>query len=105
MIKRTIGMILCLSLQSAPIFAETTMNPGPEVIKFKMGDLVLPFSHWGHQKSLKNDCSPCHADTSWKIGGWSKETAHTLCIACHQTKKKGPVECKECHNVHYSKMG
>lgn len=70
-----------------------------------MGDLFLPFLHWKHQKIVNDACVSCHATKVGKIDNWSKETAHTLCIPCHQTRHKGPVECEECHNDIYSKSG
>jgi predicted CXXCH cytochrome family protein len=57
-----------------------------------MGDLVLPFTHWKHQKTLNDECFHCHATKIGKIDDWSKETAQNLCIPCHATGHKGPVE-------------
>lgn len=102
--KRSILMAVLLSLLIVPVavFAEP-QEPGPEIIKFKMGDLVLPFKHRLHQKSLDNKCTPCHATRIGKIENWGKDTAHTLCITCHVSMHKGPIGCKECHNTLYSK--
>jgi cytochrome c553 len=103
--KRTMSTILLLSLigVSVSVFAGNPTNLGPEVIKLKMGDLVLPFKHWSHQKRLNNECFHCHATKIGKIEDWSKETAHNLCISCHEIEGKGPVECQQCHNDIYSK--
>ena len=37
------------------------------------------------------------AGTTGKIAGWGKESAHTICIPCHDLDDKGPVECHQCH--------
>ena len=104
--KRAMTMIFLVALTSmaAAVFAAGT-NPGPEVIRLKMGDLVLPFKHWKHQKQLDSECFYCHATTGavGKIEDWSKDTAHTICISCHELNNKGPVKCKECHDTVYSK--
>lgn len=102
--KRTMLTIMLLSLigVSVSVFAETPTNSGPEVIKLKMGDLVLPFKHWKHQKSLNNECHHCHGTTIGKIDDWSKDTAHLICISCHRNKDKGPTECIQCHSNIYS---
>jgi hypothetical protein len=97
--------LLPLIWGNVSVFAETPTNHGPEVIKLKMGDLVLPFMHWKHQKILNDECFHCHATKIGKIDDWSKETAHNLCISCHATGHKGPVECEQCHKNIYSKSG
>jgi len=104
--KRILSIILLLSLLGMPVsvLAEISMEAGPKIIEFKMGDLVLHFKHWHHQKSLDNKCSLCHTtNKSGKIENWNKETAHALCISCHETRKKGPTDCQRCHNSVYSR--
>ena len=78
-------------------FAAAATGFGPEVIKMKMGGLPLAFPHWRHQVLNNSECSNCHKADGGKIEGWGKETAHTLCIPCHDLNDKGPVECKQCH--------
>ncbi len=100
MMKPTILAIFLLSLigMSVTVLAENPANIGPEVIKFKMGDLTLPFKHWRHQKRIQGSkCFTCHTKEIGKILNWSKDTAHSLCIPCHELEKKGPIECKLCH--------
>lgn len=92
-------LVLSLAGASVSFSAETTPNRGPEIIRFHMGDLTLPFRHWGHQRLVNNQCSPCHGSTPGKIDNWGKEIAHALCIPCHETRRRGPVECKECHQT------
>jgi cytochrome c553 len=103
--KRASLVVLLLSLVGASvcISAEIPANLGPEIIKLKMGDLVLPFKHRAHQVKLNNECYHCHATKIGKIDNWGKDTAHDLCISCHEIDDKGPVECKQCHNKVYSK--
>ena len=103
--KLTISIILLLFLTGVPVsvLAENPAHSGPEVIKLKMGDLMLPFKHWAHQKFLEKQCSPCHVSKIGKIENWGKETAHALCITCHESRHKGPVECKQCHGSFYSR--
>ena len=105
--KHTMVAILLLSMIGGTVsaLAETPTDPGPEVIRLKMGDLVLPFKHRKHQKILNDECFHCHATTIGKIDGWSKNTAHDLCISCHEIEDKGPVQCKECHKNVFSKSG
>ena len=87
------------------IFAEeTTQDPGPEIIKFKMGELYLPFQHWKHQKLQNSRCSNCHSTQAWKIEGLGKEVAHQMCISCHEQNEKGPISCKECHSTSFTSM-
>ncbi len=99
--KLTLLAFLLLSLIGIPViaFAEAPTNAGPEIIRFKMGDLTLPFKHWLHQKRLPENkrCFPCHTDGVGKIKNWGEETAHSLCITCHEIVNKGPVECRYCH--------
>ena len=103
--KRSILTIMLLSLLVAagPVFSETPANSGPEIIRFNMGDLVLPFRHWKHQKSLNNECHHCHGSTIGKIDAWDKDTAHLICISCHTDRHKGPTECIQCHSNIYSR--
>jgi hypothetical protein len=84
--------------------AGSAQNPGPEIIKFKMGDLYLNFQHWKHQKSTNNECFHCHNPQEWKIKEWDKEIAHQLCIACHDLNDNGPVECKGCHSTSHATL-
>ncbi len=75
----------------------TPQGAGPEVIHMKMGAVQLPFQHWKHQVNNGSECFHCHKADGGKIKGWGKETAHELCIPCHDLNDKGPVECKQCH--------
>ena len=98
--KRIVLLIAVLSFSGVAALraAEAPKNSGPEVITFKMGVLLLPFQHWNHQKHLNNECYHCHGkSTTGKIPGWGKESAHTICIPCHDLDDKGPVECHQCH--------
>lgn len=90
---------MALSGGATIALADTAQNNGPEIINLKMGDTSLAFQHWKHQKQLKgkNDCFRCHKVELGKIEGWGTETAHTVCIPCHDLNDKGPVECKGCH--------
>jgi hypothetical protein len=93
-------LIALLSLSGVSVTLATDMpkDPGPEVINFRMGVMILPFQHKKHQERLNNECYHCHGKSaSRKIAGWGKETAHTLCISCHDLDDKGPIECHQCH--------
>jgi len=72
-------------------------NPGAPVIKLKMGNKMLEFTHLKHQKLTKGQCWECHDKTPGKITNWSEATAHKLCIPCHDLNEKGPISCKGCH--------
>ena len=70
---------------------------GPATMTFDTKNGKVTFPHKAHQDRLK-DCKVCHADgKGGKIAGWSKDKAHGLCRKCHETEKKGPVKCAECH--------
>lgn len=96
--KRLLSVALFLFMVTicASVNAETPKN-GPEIINLKMGVMVLPFNHLDHQKKLNNECSVCHASKIGKIDGWGKDTAHKICIACHELEDQGPTECRQCH--------
>ena len=98
--KRVVLMLALLAISggSATVLADPPKNGGPEVIDFKMGVMVLPFTHRKHQTVLNNECFHCHGKRgAGKIDGWGKEAAHTICIPCHDLEEKGPTECKQCH--------
>jgi hypothetical protein len=91
-----IGTLAVSTLSSTAMAAPPT-NLGPEVINLKMGVMIAPFTHRKHQKLLNNECWHCHKTVNGKIDDWGKDTAHTICIACHDLYEKGPVECRACH--------
>ncbi|KAB0663543.1 cytochrome c3 family protein [Oryzomonas japonica] len=97
--KRLVMPMIALLLygMSSAVPAVAAPNPGPEVINLKMGVMVLPFQHRKHQKDLNNECFHCHTRESGKIDNWGKDTAHKICISCHDLYDKGPVECQQCH--------
>jgi len=99
MMKRLVLVLGLLSIAgvSAAAVTTATKDPGPEVIRLKMGDMELPFQHWKHQKSLNQECYHCHNTKIGKIDHWGKETAHKVCIACHELEDKGPTTCLQCH--------
>jgi len=98
--KRVLLVLVALSMTaiSSAALAQTPKNKGREVIKLNMGDLQLPFKHWKHQKDLNNECFHCHNSKIGKIDGWGKDTAHKICIACHELEGKGPASCRQCHS-------
>lgn len=93
----SVALITTALIPSETMAAETPQNLGPDIIKFKMGDLYLKFEHLQHQKWCNNECFHCHKNNEWKIVNWDRDMAHQICIFCHDQKKKGPVECSECH--------
>jgi hypothetical protein len=99
--KKYVLPLLAVLISTTVMAAGTSETPkdlGPENISFKMGIVVLPFQHRLHQKRLNNECYHCHDKSGpGKIKGWGKESAHTICIACHDLDDKGPVECLHCH--------
>lgn len=98
--NRVFSMLLCLLfslLLAVNVMAANPENPGPKIIKLKMGKGIIEFNHYKHQKVTNNKCWECHEKQSGKIENWSKSTAHQLCIPCHDLNEKGPVSCKGCH--------
>jgi len=69
----------------------------PASITFETKNGKVTFPHKAHQEKL-GKCETCHATAAGgKIEGWSKDKAHALCKKCHETEKKGPTKCAECH--------
>lgn len=102
--RKLLGLVvLSIMTASASFSAGDDAGRGPEIIKLPMGDLTLPFTHWGHQKIVKNKCSVCHKSSIGKIENWGKSAAHDLCVSCHEATGKGPVQCEECHKVSVSR--
>lgn len=99
MIKQIVLMSVLLSTAagSSAVLAKTPENLGAAVINLRMGDKTLPFTHRKHQKDLNNECFHCHNTKIGKIDGWGKDTAHDICIACHELEEKGPITCRQCH--------
>lgn len=95
--SRIIPAAILVATLSSPVLAGDPKKPGPEKISFKMGAISLEFQHKKHTESLRGECFHCHKSENGKIDGWGKETAHTLCIPCHDINDKGPVECNQCH--------
>lgn len=64
--------------------------------KAKNGDVKFP--HKKHQQVV-GDCKKCHEKGMGKIEGFGKEWAHGAkgCKGCHETMKKGPTKCGDCH--------
>jgi predicted CXXCH cytochrome family protein len=90
--KTTLTLIALVLFSASTLLADDTkILPAP-----KVGDVT--FTHKKHQELLKG-CAPCHATAAGgKIENLSKkDDAHNLCKGCHETKKKGPVKCGECH--------
>lgn len=86
-------VLLCATV----VMAAAPENKGPQVIKLKMGNKTIEFTHHKHQKVTKNQCWECHDKKIGKIENWGEATAHKLCIPCHDLNEKGPVACKSCH--------
>ena len=93
-----VSFLATVAIPNTIMATEAAQNLGPEIIKFKMGDLYLPFQHWKHQTSVHNDCFNCHKTKIGVIDGWNKDVAHKTCIPCHDLDEKGPVLCHECHS-------
>jgi len=93
-----VSLILLLSLLfTSTVFAVKPENIGPKIIKLKMGEKTIDFTHQKHQKLTNNQCWECHDKKNGKIENWNQATAHKICIPCHDLNEKGPVSCKGCH--------
>ena len=89
--------LLLSLLFTATVFAANPENPGPKIIKLKMGKKTVDFTHQKHQKVTNNQSWECHDKKNGKIENWNQATAHKICIPCHDLNEKGPVSCKGCH--------
>jgi predicted CXXCH cytochrome family protein len=70
----------------------------PASITFDTKNGKVAFPHKAHGELLKGDCTKCHATKAGgKIEGFNKDAAHKLCKTCHETEKKGPTKCADCH--------
>lgn len=98
-LKQLLVVIIAVVCTTASAKAEEPAKLGAESIILKMGTNNLTFTHRKHQKKTNNECWHCHKTENGKIDGWGKETAHNLCIPCHDLEDKGPVECKQCHGA------
>ena len=91
--KKTIAVVTLTFFGAVAALAanETKILPAPAV-----GDVTFP--HKKHQDLLEK-CTFCHENAAGgKIAKLaSKDEAHKLCKGCHETKKKGPTRCGECH--------
>jgi hypothetical protein len=100
MIKKTFSAVIMLALSlivSQGIAQDTPTKDAPDVIQLKMGKGSTSFQHKNHQIKMKNECYHCHKTKTGIIDNWSEESAHVLCIACHDLYDNGPLECKGCH--------
>jgi predicted CXXCH cytochrome family protein len=91
------ALVICVTFPALGATPGTVKDKGPDMINFKMGNMSLEFKHKKHIAALNNECFHCHKSEKGKIDGWGKETAHTICIPCHDLNDKGPVECQQCH--------
>jgi hypothetical protein len=68
---------------------------GPETITLtaKNGNVTLPHA----QHAAMIDCGTCHGEGPPGAIEFDRESAHALCIGCHQERGAGPVKCAECH--------
>lgn len=94
MIRTFLNLLLIFLVFTVDSFAD---NSGAAVIKLRMGNKVLDFTHHKHQKLTKGQCWECHDKTPGKINNWGESTAHKICIPCHDLNEKGPITCKGCH--------
>ncbi|MBT8365862.1 MAG: cytochrome c family protein [Deltaproteobacteria bacterium] len=49
------------------------------------------------ESSEDQPCSDCHSENSPDNRPGLKKAFHLNCKGCHQTKKKGPIMCGQCH--------
>lgn len=91
------GLLLVAFVAVSPMFSNAAQSQGPETISLKNGKIPLEFAHRKHQNLQNSECFHCHLPDKWKIDGWGKETAHSMCISCHDLNDKGPVKCEGCH--------
>ena len=81
----------CVLLASPLLAVESSVI----VLPSKNGKVAL--NHLKHQKVNKG-CRACHQND---VGGPIKELnmnwAHKKCMGCHDTLRRGPHECRECH--------
>ena len=96
-INLLIVALVTVTIGASSSMDDTRTDSGQEVVPLKMGSNTIPFQHRRHQIKLNSECFHCHKTVIGKIDNWGKESAHTICIACHDLYDNGPVECKGCH--------
>jgi len=83
-----LAVLFAVSVNAANAPTEPKVLPSA-----KQGDVT--FKHDTHKAQA---CEKCHADKNGgKIPNLTKDVAHNLCKKCHETEKKGPTKCAECH--------
>ena len=86
-------MFAVLAVLFAVSVNAATAPTEPKVLKATQGNVT--FKHDTHKAQA---CEKCHADKNGgKIPNLTKDAAHNLCKKCHETEKKGPTKCAECH--------
>lgn len=90
---------LGISIAATALESNAVQDPGPEILKLKIGTSFMSFQHRRHQNLQHSECFHCHLPNKWIIDNWGKEVAHSMCISCHDLNDTGPVKCGECHKV------
>jgi hypothetical protein len=85
--------LLLLLVCTTPALA----NAGEEFITMQGKNGKVTFPHRKHQE-LNRGCRVCHsADQGVKIQNFGMAWAHKNCKGCHETLRRGPAQCSDCH--------
>ena len=71
----------------------------PATITFDAKQGKVTFAHKTHAERLRGDCKACRrrSPRAARSRASTRTRLDALCKKCHETEKKGPTECADCH--------
>jgi hypothetical protein len=76
-----------------------TLAPAPEkVVRTTRSFGTVTIDHRAHL-ARKAHCADCHGKGPVTKIEFTPRLAHDRCIGCHREQKRGPMSCRECHEV------
>ena len=76
-----------------------TLAPAPEkVVRVTRSFGTVTIDHRAHL-ARKAHCADCHGKGPVTKIEFTPRLAHDRCIGCHREQKRGPMSCRECHEV------
>ena len=79
--------------------ALAALAPAPEkVVRTTRSFGTVTIDHRAHL-ARKAHCIDCHGPGAVTKIAFTPRIAHDRCIGCHREQKRGPMNCRECHDV------